>query len=266
MSHPIAREFEMSHLLLNAKGVSKYFGGLRALSSVDLAVMKGTITTLIGPNGAGKTTLINIISGTYNASEGCVFLDDKQINGLRPHKIAEMGIARTFQLTKLFGEMTVLENVMVGAHHWARKCSFFRTVFYSPSARREEAEIYNHAMEILKLIRIEKLAREKAVNLPHGQQRLLELARAIATKPKLVLLDEPAAGLNPTEEDTLQEILKSLVRFGITILLIEHHMRLVMNVSDQVHVLDVGRKIAEGTPREIGKNPLVVKAYLGKEY
>jgi len=256
----------MNDILLKVEGVSKYFGGLRALNLVDMAVKKGSITTVIGPNGAGKTSLLNIISGTYGPTEGRVFLEGRRIDGLKPHVIAEMGVARTFQLTKLFSEMTVLENVMVGTHHWARKGNFFRTVCNAPSARREEAEVRNYAMEILKLTRIEELAMQKATNLPHGQQRLLELSRAIATKPKLLLLDEPAAGLNPTEEDRLQEVLMSIVRMGVTIYLIEHHMRLVMNISDEVHVLDLGSKIAEGSPAQIGRNPAVVKAYLGKEY
>ncbi len=256
----------MSDVLLNAKDVSKHFGGLMALNHVDLSIKRGTITALIGPNGAGKTTLINIISGTYGPSNGGVFLEEKRIDGLRPHRIAEMGVARTFQLTKLFGEMSVIENVMVGTHHWTQSGNFIRTVLNLPSARREETEIYKYVTEILKLTHVDKLAEEKAVNLPHGQQRLLEVARAMATRPKLLLLDEPAAGLNPNEEDTLQGILRSIVGAGTTILLIEHHMRLVMNISDWIHVLDVGCKIAEGPPKEIGRNPAVVKAYLGKEY
>lgn len=256
----------MSDVLLIAKSISKDFGGLRSLNRVDLLVKKGMITALIGPNGAGKTTLINIISGIYGSSGGAVFFEEKRIDGLPPHKIAEIGIARTFQLTKLFGEMSVLENVMVGAHTWARNGNFLRTVLNLPSVRREEVNIYEYAMEMLKLTHIKNLAEEKASNLPHGQQRLLELARAIAAKPKLILLDEPAAGLNPHEQDMLQETLRSIVSIGITILLIEHHMRLVMNTSDWVYVLDVGSKIAEGTPKEVGRNPAVVKAYLGKEY
>ncbi len=257
---------ETNDVLLTLKGVSKDFGGLRALNRVDLGLKKGVITALIGPNGAGKTTLINIISGVYGLSEGSVLFEGKSIDGLRSHEIAGMGISRTFQLTKLFGGMSVLENVMVGTHLWARRGNFWRTILNFPSVRREEIKIYDDAMEILRLTHIEHLAREKPGNLPHGQQRLLELARAIATKPKVVLLDEPAAGLNLHEQDMLQETLRSIVSTGITILLIEHHMRVVMNISDWVHVLDVGCKIAEGTPKDIGRNPAVVKAYLGKEY
>ena len=257
---------EKNDALLSVKGVSKYFGGLTALNSVDLTVRKGTVTALIGPNGAGKTTLVNIISGAYSASGGDVFFEGRLINELPPHKRAEMGLTRTFQLTKLFEEMSVLENVMVGAHTWARKGNLWRTVLNFPSVRRERNEVYEYAMDILRLTNIERFAHEKAGNLPHGRQRVLEVARAVATRARLVLLDEPAAGLNAREEDMLQEVLRSVVRSGVTILLVEHHMRLVMSISDSVHVLALGSKIAEGTPNEIGRNAAVVKAYLGKEY
>lgn len=256
----------MGDELLNLKGISKDFGGLRAVNKVDLTVEEGAITALIGPNGSGKSTLINIITGVYGATEGSVFFDGKCINGLPTHEIVEMGIARTFQLTKLFKGMTVLENVMVGGHSWAKAGNFLPIVLNRPSVRHEEVKVYEYAMEMLRVAGIEDKAYEMAGNLPHGQQRLLELARSLATKPKLLLLDEPAAGLNPHEEDMFQEALRSILRTGITILLVEHHMRLVMNVSDWVHVIDIGNKIAEGTPKEIGKNPVVVKAYLGKEY
>lgn len=253
-------------ILLSAKGVSKDFGGLRALDKVDLSVREGAITALIGPNGAGKTTLVNIITGVYGASEGSVFFGERRIDGLPPHEIVEMGLVRTFQLVKLFKGMSVLENVMVGRHSQAKASTFLPVVLNSRRVRREEAKIYEYAMEMLKLSGLEKHAHEPAANLPHGQQRLLELARSMATSPKLILLDEPAAGLNPHEEDMLQEALRSIIKSGTTILLIEHHMRLVMNISDWVNVLDLGCKIAEGIPGEIGKNSAVVKAYLGKEY
>jgi ABC-type branched-subunit amino acid transport system ATPase component len=256
----------MGDHLLTVKGVSKDFGGIKALNGVDLVIKEGTVTALIGPNGSGKTTLINIISGIYEPSGGSISFEENCMDGLPPHKIAQMGIARTFQLTKLFEKMNVLENVMAGAETWARHTHLLQTVLHLQSVRREEIEIYEHAMEVLRLIHIEKLANEQAGNLPHGQQRLVELARALATRPKLMLLDEPAAGLNPHEEDRLQEALRSMVDAGITILLVEHHMRLVMRISDWVYVLNVGRSIANGTPEEIGKNPSVVKAYLGKEY
>lgn len=253
-------------MLLDLKGISKDFGGLRAVDRVELSVEKGTITALIGPNGSGKTTLVNVITGVYPPSEGTVSFEERRIDGLPVHEIVERGVSRTFQLTKLFRRMTVLENVMVGGHHWAKRSTFCSIVLNRPSVRQEETKIFDYAMDMLKLAGIQDKANESAANLPHGQQRLLELARSMATKPKLLLLDEPAAGLNPREEDMLREALRSILQTGTTILLIEHHMRLVMNVSDWVHVIDVGRKIAEGTPKEIGKNPAVVKAYLGKEY
>jgi branched-chain amino acid transport system ATP-binding protein len=252
--------------MLDVKNVSKEFGGLRALHEVDLFAKERMITALIGPNGAGKTTLINIISGVYGPTAGSVFFREKRIDRLAPHKVAEAGIVRTFQLTKLFERMSVLENVMVGAHPWARNSHFLPTVLHLPRVQREKVKIYEYAMEMLKLIRIDHLADVPASNLPHGQQRLVELARALSTRPKLILVDEPAAGLNPHEEDLLCEALKTIVDMGITILLVEHHIRLVMRISNWVYVLNLGQMIANGTPVEIGKNPLVVKAYLGKEY
>ncbi len=252
--------------MLTVKEISKDFGGLKALNKVDLLVREGMITALIGPNGAGKTTLINIISGVYTPTAGSVFFGEKRIDRFPPHQVAEIGITRTFQLSKLFEGMTVLENVMVGGHPWARNSLFLPTILHLPKVQRESEEIYEYAMKMLKLIRIEHLANVPAGNIPHGQQRLVELARALAAKPKLILVDEPAAGLNPREEDVLHEALKSIVDIGITILLVEHHMRLVMRISHWVYVLDVGQMIAHGTPEEIGKNPIVVKAYLGKEY
>jgi branched-chain amino acid transport system ATP-binding protein len=256
----------MQDALLRLKGISKYFGGLKALNGVDLVVREGMITALIGPNGAGKSTIINIITGVYVPNEGTISFGEKRIDHLPTHKIAELGLVRTFQLTKLFNKMSVLENVMIGGHPWVRSGNFLSVVLNRSSARREEAQIYEYAMEMLKLVKLEKYVNEYARNLPHGQQRLLELARSMASKPKLVLLDEPAAGLNPHEQDMLQEVLRSIINSGTTIFLVEHHMRLVMNVSNWVHVVDVGCKIAEGTPKEISKNPVVVKAYLGKEY
>jgi branched-chain amino acid transport system ATP-binding protein len=252
--------------LLQLEKISKTFGGLRAVHQVNLAVKEGNITALIGPNGAGKTTLINIITGLYPPSEGSVRFAGQKIDGLPTHQIVEKGLVRTFQLTRLFKGMSVIENVMVGCHSWARAGRFIPTILNRSSVIRAEAEIHEHARDMLDLVNLKKYAHEPAGNLPHGQQRLLEMARAMAAKPRLLLLDEPAAGLNHYEEDRLKESLQSILRAGTTILLVEHHMRLVMSVSDWVHVIDVGCKIAEGPPKEIGKNPVVVKAYLGKEY
>jgi ABC-type branched-subunit amino acid transport system ATPase component len=256
----------MSNELLRLEKVSKTFGGLRAVQRVDLAVQDGTIAALIGPNGAGKTTLLNIMTGVYGPSEGSVHFASQKIDGLPTHQIVERGLVRTFQLTRLFKGMTVVENVMVGAHSWARAGRFFPTILNQSSVVRQEREVHEYALKMLTLVNLEKLAHEPAGNLPHGQQRLLELARAMAAKPRLLLLDEPAAGLNHHEEDRLKEGLQSILKAGTTILLVEHHMRLVMSISDWVHVIDLGRKIAEGPPREIGKNPAVIKAYLGKEH
>jgi branched-chain amino acid transport system ATP-binding protein len=251
-------------MLLAIKDVEKHFGGIRVLEKVNMSVEEGKITALIGPNGAGKTTLFNIIAGVYSANAGSVLFRDKPINGLPPHKIAKEGIARTFQITKLFSKMTVLENVMTGRDLHATS-SLLPIILNLSSARREETIVYDKAMDLLKEFDLNKHAREPAGNLPQGKQRLLQMARAMATGPKLLLLDEPAAGLNFQEADVLQEVLASIIKSGVTILLVEHDMRMVMNVSDRINVLNLGYMIAEGTPNEIGKNPSVIKAYLGRE-
>ena len=252
-------------MLLTLKGIVKYFGGLKVLDKVNMTVEEGKITALIGPNGAGKTTLFNIIAGVHDINDGSVYFNDKRIDGLPPHRIVKEGIARTFQLTKLFPKMTVLENVMVGRHIRTTASTLLPIVLNLPRVRHEEARVCEYAMEVLKLTGIDKHAQELAGNLPQGQQRLLEMARALATDPQLLLLDEPAAGLNFQEEDALKEALATIIKSGISILLVEHDMRMVMDISDWVNVLDLGRKIAEGTPSQIGKDPLVIKAYLGRE-
>ena len=252
-------------MILTVKDVSKDFGGLRALNRVTMTVEEEKITALIGPNGAGKTTLFNIIAGVYEATEGSVFFKDQRINGIKTHKLVEIGIARTFQLAKLFNKMTVLENVMVGGHTKATESTLLPIVLNLPRVRHEKSKTRAHAMELLRLAGIERHASEVAGTLPHGQKRLLEMARAMATEPKLLLLDEPAAGLNPSEEDMLNEALRKILKAGTTILLVEHDMRMVMEISDRINVLEYGNKIAEGTPEEIGKDPAVIKAYLGRE-
>ena len=252
-------------MLLTVENITKDFGGLRALEEVSIKLEEGKITALIGPNGAGKTTLFNIIVGVYPPTEGSIFFKDKRIDGMPTHKIVEQGIARTFQLPKLFKNLTVIENVMAGRHIKTPESTFLPVVLNLPSVRRNEIETYEYSMEMLKLAGIDDRARDLAGNLPHGQQRLLELARAMAIEPKLLLLDEPAAGLNVEEEDKLKESFQTIINNGTTILLVEHDMRMVMGVSQWINVLEVGKKIAEGTPEEIGRNPEVIKAYLGKE-
>jgi branched-chain amino acid transport system ATP-binding protein len=260
----------MKDLILTVESASKNFGGLRALNRVNLTVEKGKITGLIGPNGAGKTTLFNLIAGVYPATEGNIFLEQTCLNGLPPYRRVEMGLARTFQITRLFRGMSVLENAMVGGQPWTTRNTVkacLAAMLNLPSIRRYEKDVYEYSMEVLKLAGIEGIAGELAENLPHGQQRILELVRALVTKPKLLLLDEPAAGLNPHEVDLLNEALKFIIdQQAITILLVEHDMRMVMNTCDWVYVLNLGEKIAEGMPEEIGKNKDVIKAYLGKEY
>jgi len=253
-------------MILELKNVSKSFGGLRVLTDIDISVRGGKISALIGPNGAGKSTIINVVTGAYRPTQGEVYFAGTRICNLHRYEIVEKGLARTFQLIKMFKGMTVLENVMVGGHHWAHHGTFGAIIMNRKSVREEEAEIHDYALEMLRLVGLEKMANDSAATLPHGQQRLLEVARSMATRPKLILLDEPAAGLNGYEEDMLKAALRAIVANGTTVLMVEHHMKLVMSVSDYVHVINVGKKIAEGTPEEIGKNPEVVKAYLGKEY
>ncbi len=257
--------------ILDVKQLTMKFGGLRALDKVDLDVRQGEIVALIGPNGAGKTTFFNCITGMYDPTGGDVLISPpkngrtQRINGIKPNKITEKGLARTFQNIRLFHNMTVLENVMIGCH-CRMKAGILGAVLRGASTRREEEAVIQKSYTILKKIGLEKYVNDFAKNLPYGAQRRLEIARAMATDPFILLLDEPAAGMNPQETHELDElIIRIRENEGISILLIEHDMKLVMSLSDRIFVMDYGKKIAQGTPKEIRKNPAVIKAYLGEE-
>jgi len=256
--------------VLTVRGLSMDFGGLRALSHLDVEVREREIVALIGPNGAGKTTLFNCLTGVYAPSEGEIILarpgqDQVRLNGLKPNQITVHGLARTFQNIRLFPEMTVLENVMIGCH-CRHRAGILGALLRNQATRREEQVIVERSYELLRQLRIDQYANELARKLPYGAQRYLEIARALATEPCLLLLDEPAAGLNPTETAELDVmILQIREQHSIAIVLIEHDMRLVMSLSDRIYVMEYGRRIAEGRPEEIRANPLVIRAYLGEE-
>ena len=252
----------MSEYVLNVSGVSKRFGGLQALSEVGIRIEKGQVYGLIGPNGAGKTTFFNVLTGLYTPDAGNFELGGEPYKPSAVHEVAKAGIARTFQNIRLFAEMTAIENVMVGRHVRSRS-GLWGAVLRTPSFKAEEAAIAQRAQELLDYVGIGHLAEFKARTLSYGDQRRLEIARALATDPKLIALDEPAAGMNTTEKVVLRELIDRIRNDGRTILLIEHDVKLVMGLCDRVTVLDYGKQIAEGTPFEVQRNQQVIEAYLG---
>lgn len=254
----------MSEAVLRAENLGIAFGGLKAVEGFELDIREHELVGLIGPNGAGKTTIFNMLTGVYQPTEGAVYIDGKSMSGKKPHQMARFGVARTFQNIRLFKKMTVLDNVRV-AFNLNMHYSVLQSIFRTPQVWREEEEIDKKARELLSVFHMEGLAENVAENLPYGQQRKLEIARALATAPKVLLLDEPAAGMNPTETAELMEAIAIIrERFGISILLIEHDMSLVMSICERLVVIDYGMIIATGTPQEIARNPKVIGAYLGE--
>jgi branched-chain amino acid transport system ATP-binding protein len=247
---------------LRVEHLSKRFGGVHAIDDLSWSIRPGAVHSIIGPNGAGKTTLLNLLTGVYAPTAGRIFFDEREITGAAPHGFAAAGIGRTFQNLQIFFNMTALENVMTG-RHLGERCGLLSAMLHTPRLKRAEAECRARALELLGSLGLENYAATDAASLPYGALKRLEIARALAAEPSLLLLDEPAAGLNPTEARDIDALIKNLAAHGTTVVLVEHNMRLVMGVSDHILVLDYGRRLSEGTAADICADPRVIEAYLG---